>query len=183
MKIYELVEFVTNDKNKLLKGDQLRELVAKKAEVKKYLGIKEKKALVESIVNECILFDEGVFKFDDIDKYICFTMRTIAAYTNLELSSDIEDDYDMLCQSGLLDIVVSTFRKEYDDVNILLQMKCEYYLSDNNIEAQVGKFLTGILNKMDTFAHMLSGKIGDFDLSKLPVSKEDLGKLLEFINK
>ena len=102
MTIIELVEFVGNSKNKMLKSAQLEELIAKKVEVKKYIGIKDKKTLVESIVNECILFDSGMFKFDDIEKYICFTMRVIEAYTNLELSADIEDDYDMLCQAGLL---------------------------------------------------------------------------------
>lgn len=183
MKIQELVEFVGNNKNKMLKGAQLEELVAKKIEVKKYLGIKEKKALVESIIDECILFYDGVFKFDDIEKYICFTMRVIEAYTNLELSSNIEDDYDLLCRAGILEIVVNTFKKEYDEVNILLQMKCEYYLSNNNIEAQVGKFLTDILDKIDVFTNAISDKVGNFDMSKLPVSKDDLDKLLKFLNK
>ena len=183
MKIIELVEFVGNSKNKMLKGAQLEELVAKKIETKKYIGIKEKKTLVEAIVNECILFDKGVFKFDDIEKYICFTMRTIEAYTNLELSVDIEDDYDLLCQSNLLHVVVNTFRNEYDDVSILLQMKCEYYLGNNSIESQIGSFLDGILDKINILADVMSKKVGDFDMSKLPINKDDLGKLLEFINK
>ena len=183
MKIVELVEFVGNSKNKMLKGAQLEELVAKRVEVKKYLGIKDKKALVDAIVNECILFENGVFKFDDIDKYICFTMRTIEAYTNLELSTDIEDDYDLLCRSGLLNIVINTFKKECDEVSILLQMKCEYYLCNNSIEYQIGSFLDNALDKIGILADIISKKIGDFDISKLPISKDDLFKLLEFINK
>ena len=183
MKIQELVEFVGSSKNKMLKGTQLEELISKKLEVKKYLGIKSKKELVENIVDECILFEDGVFKFDDIDKYICFTMRVIEAYTNIELSDDIEDDYDLLCQSGLLDIVINTFKREYDDVNILLQMKCGYYLSSNNIEAQVGKFLTDVLDKVNVITNTLSNKIDNFNFDKLPVSESDLKKLLEFINK
>ena len=183
MKINELVEFVGNSKNKMLKGAQLEELVAKKIEPKKYLSIKEKKALVESIIDECILFYDGVFKFDDIEKYICCTMRVIEAYTNLELSNDIEDDYDLLCQHDLLDVVVDTFKREYDEVNILLQMKCEYYLSNNSIEAQVGKFLTDILDRIDVLTNTISDKVGNFDMSKLPISKDDLNKLLKFLNK
>lgn len=183
MKIIELVEFVSSSKNKMLKGAQLEELVSKKIETKKYLSIKEKKGLVESIINECILFHDGVFKFDDVEKYICFTMRVIEAYTNLKLSNDMEDDYDLLCQNDLLEVVVDTFKKEYEEVNILLQMKCEYYLSNNSIEAQVGKFLADLLDRVDAFANMASSKISDFDISKLPVSKEDLDKLLKFLNK
>jgi pentose-5-phosphate-3-epimerase len=75
-------------------------------------------------------------------------MKTIAAYTNLELSDDIEDDYDALCESGLLNSVVNSFIGEYENVSMLLQMRCEYILSCNSIESQVGRFLDGILDKV-----------------------------------
>lgn len=182
MKVQELVEIVSNPKNKILKADQLQQLVSKMLEVKNYLSIKQKKDLINDIVNDCILFEDGVFKFDDIDKYICFTMKTIAAYTNLELSDDIEEDYDMLSESKLLDIIISTFKKEYDDVNVLLQMKCEYILSGNNVEAQVGKFLNNLLEKVDEFVNIMNDKFANFDISKLPINKDELVKLLDFVN-
>lgn len=182
MKIKELVEIINSNKNKMLKSEQLQQLLVKTLEVKDYLSIKQKKALIEDIVNDCILYEDGVFKFDDIDKYICFTMKTIAAYTNLELSKDIEEDYDALCEARLLDIIINSFKKEYDDVSVLLQMRCEYILSGNNVEAQVGKFLNNILEKLDDVINIMSTKIGDFDISKLPVSMEDLNKLMNFVN-
>lgn len=182
MKIIELVEFTNNNKNKMLKADQLQQLIAKTIEVKTYLGIKEKRALVDGIINDCILYEDGVYKFDDIDKYITFTMKTIEAYTNLELSDDIENDYDELCRAKLLNIVIETFNGEYENVNLLLQMKCEYILSGNTMEAQFGKFLTGILDKVDVLVDALSSKIGDFDLKNLPVNMDDLSKLMEFVN-
>ena len=182
MTIKELVEFATNNKNKMLKADQLQQLIAKTIEVKRYLSIKEKRELIDDIINSCIIYDDGVYKFDDIDKYIAFTMKTIAAYTNLELSDDIDGDYDMLCEARLLNIVIETFNGEYENVNLLLQMRCEYILSGNTIEAQVGKFLTGLSDKLDDFSTMLSNKVGDFDFSNLPVSMNDLGKLIEFVN-
>lgn len=183
MKINELVEFISNSKNKLLKQTQLEEVIAKHIETKKYLPIKQKKELIESIVNECVLYEDGVYKFDDIDKYICFTMRVIEAYTNLELSNDLEEDYDMLCEASLLDLIINTFKKEYDEVNILLQMKCEYILTSNSLESQVGRFLDGILEKIDVLANALSNKVDNFDMSNLPISGEDITKLLDFINK
>lgn len=174
MKTVELVKFVGNDKNKMLKSAQLMELIAKTLEVKKYLGIKQKKALVESIVNECILYEDGIFKFDDIDKYLCFTMRIIEAYTNLELSADFEEDYDLLCQSGLLEMVIDTFKKEYDDVSILLQMKCDYVLSENALSAQVGKFLSNLSDSLG----VVVDKIEKFD-----IKPDVMQKLMEFMNK
>lgn len=182
MKVMELVEFVNNSKNKMLKADQLQQLIAKTIEVKKYLSIKEKRALIDDIINSCILYEDGVYKFDDIDKYVTFTMKTIAAYTNLELSADIEEDYDALCEARLLNSVIETFSGEYDNVNLLLQMKCEYILSGNTIEAHFGKFFTGMLDKVDILVDALSDKVKDFDFKNLPVSMDDLNKLMEFVN-
>ena len=182
MKVNELVEFVSNSKNKMLKAEQLQEVLKSKLEVKKYLSIKDKNNIVDEIVNECVLYEDGMFKFDDTEKYVCFIMKTIAAYTNLELSDDIETDYDVLCENDLLNPVIATFNKEYDEVSILLTMKCDYVLSGNCLEAQVGKFLSDLMDKVDVFANILSDKIGDFDLSKLPISGADIAKLMEFIN-
>lgn len=181
MKVQEFIKMMSEPKNRLLKTDQLQELIKKQLEVKSYIGIKDKKELIESIVNECILYEDGAFKFDDIDKYICFTMRTLEAYTNIEIS-DMENDYDMLCESKTLELIIGTFKKEYDDVNILLQMKCDYYLSKNTLEAQVGKFLDGLSEKLDVIVDSLANKVDGLDLNNLQFNIEDLGKLMQFIN-
>ena len=178
----ELIALMSDNRNKMLKIEQLEALLKKKLEVKEYIGIKLKKILVDEIVNECILYEDGVFKFNDIDKYICFTMRVIEAYTNLELSNDLEEEYDLLCESKLLESIINTFKKEYDDVNILLQMKCDYMLSNNTLAAQVGRFFDGILEKLDVFVDALSNKVDGFDFNDLPISSEDIGKLMQFIN-
>lgn len=176
MKINEFIsEYNKNKKNATFN-------VAKLINAKTYLSIKEKRVLIDNIVNTCILYEGGVYKFDEIDKYITFTMKTIAAYTNLELSADIEDDYDELCRSNLLNTVIETFNGEYDNVALLLGMKCDYILSENTIEAQLGKFLTDVADKVSDFSDFLSKKMESFDLSKLPVSMEDLNKLMEFVN-
>lgn len=178
MKINEFVEFANNSKNKMLKPEQFKQVVAKALEVKDYISIKDKKALINNIIESCVLYEDGMFKFDDINKYIVFTMKTIAAYTNLELSNDMEEDYDVLCKAKLLNTVIETFNGEYENLNLLFQMRCDYVLSNNGIEAQVGRFLSNILEKIDNFVEAAA----NFDISKLPVSMEDLNKLMEFVN-
>ena len=183
MNIQIFIENMNQNKNKLLKAEQVQSFVKKELEVKEYLSIKDKKQLVEDIINECILYEDGIFKFDGIDKYICFTMRTIAAYTNIELSDDIEKDYDTLCEAKMLNTVIESFNSEYENIKILLQMKCDYMLSGNNIEAQFGKFLNNVGDKLDTLVNVFSEKVEEFNFDKLPVSKEDLGKIIEFVNR
>lgn len=183
MNIQIFIENMNQNKNKLLKAEQVQSFVKKELEVKDYLSIKDKKQLVEDIINECILYEDGIFKFDGIDKYICFTMRTIAAYTNIELSDDIEKDYDTLCEAKMLNTVIESFNGEYENIKILLQMKCDYMLSGNNIEAQFGKFLNNVGDKLDTLVNVFSEKVEEFNFDKLPVSEEDLSKIIEFVNR
>ena len=182
MKVQEFIEVVNKSKNKMLQADQSHQFISKTLDVKKYVGIKEKRELVENIIDSCILYEDGVFKFNDIDKYITFTMRTIAAYTNLELSDDIENDYDALCEARLLNAVIDTFVGEYENVQLLLQMQCDYVLSGNAIEAQVGKFLSVLTDKVGNLGDVLANKLDGFDLANLPVGMEDLNKLMEFVN-
>lgn len=182
MKVNELVALVNNNKNKMLKGEQLQQFLEKTLEVKKYIGIKEKKSLIDDIVNSCIIYDDGILKFNEIDKYITFTMMTIASYTNLELSFDIENDYDELCSAKLLNAVIETFAGEYENVKLLLAMQCDYILSANNIESQLGRMLTSILDKVDVFSNLISNKLDSFNLDSLSDNMNDINKIMEFIN-
>lgn len=181
MTVKQLVELMNNSKNKMLKPDQVQTMLKKELAVKNYLNIKDKKQLVENIINECILWDNGVFKFDDIEKYITFTMKTIEAYTNIKLSADIYDDYDLLCESKLLPMVINCFEDEYSAVEVLMSMKCNNILNDNSIEMQIGKFLNNLSGKLDDLTTVLGSKMNNFDINKLPIEEEDLNKFLAFI--
>ena len=182
MKVKELVEFANSGKNKLLKADQLTEAVKKEINTKDYIGIKEKKTLVDNIINECIVYENGIPRFDYIEKYICFTMRVIEAYTNLELSDDIEDDYDELCRNELLNVVIFTFEGEYENIKSLLQMKCDYILNDNSIEMQVGGFLTKFIGVVKDVKVVLANKLEELDINQLLVNSMGLDGLSDLIN-
>ena len=97
-------------------------------------------------------------------------MYVIDAYTALELSENIEDDFDMLSEFDLLPIVVGAIGKEYDDINILLQIKCDDILMDNAIEAQFGKACEGVLDMLETMkntVNALTDKVQIEDLVKM----------------
>lgn len=182
MKINELVEFINNPKNKMLKQEQLQEVLKKQLEVKDYLSIKDKKRLINDIIAECLLYKKGMYAFDNIDKYICFTMKTIVAYTNLELSNDLEQDYDMLCREHVLNYVIETFIVEYEHCKLLLQMKCDDVESENNITFQVGSFLTGLSEKLDVIADVLAEKLEGVDMSQLQLNASGVQKIMKYLN-
>lgn len=178
----ELVKIMSDSKHKMMKQEQLQEIIKKNLEVKEYISFFEKRNLVESVVNDCVLYKNGMFKINDIDKYVCFTMRAIEAYTNLELDDNLEMEYDTLCESKVLELIINAFEKEYNDLNILLQMQCDYVLSDNSIGSQFGKFLDEVMDRIDTLANILENKVNGFDFDNLPINTEDLNKLIQFVN-
>ena len=182
MTIQELINVIENNKAKVLSADQLQALLKKHIDVKEYIGIKTKKEIIDSIIDECILYEDGVFKFDEIDKYIYFTMKAIVSYTNIEMSTDIYEEYDLLCKSKLLYPIINTFKKEYDDLNILLQMKCEYIMSNNTLEAQAGRLFENILAKLDGITDSLKDNINNFDFDKLQINDKFLEKVIKLIN-
>lgn len=176
MKVQEFVDYMKKNTNRMMREDQVASLINRILEPKGYIGIKEKRELVNKIVNQTIYYEDGVFKFNGIDRYMYFTMYTIDAYTNIELSEDIAFDFDMLSESKLLPAVICLIQKEFDDVNVFLQMQCEYVLDGNSVEAQVGKFLNNILEKLDDLGSGLSEYLKNINIGELLQHKDEILK-------
>lgn len=182
MTIQELMTKIKKSKTKDATAAQMQALLKKHIKVKNYISIKDKKELVDKIVNECVFVEDGIKKIDSIEKYIVFTMRTIEEYTNLELSDDIENDYDALCEARILGDIVDLFKPEYDDIMVLLKMRCDFIIGDNNIEAQVGRLLNGVLDIISRLADTVERKVNDVDLDSIPFNDADFQVLKNFLN-
>lgn len=175
MKINEFVKKATIKGYMPATVDQQTEKLKKDLEVKPYLKIKDKKKLIEAIVDDTILYENGLFKFNGVDQYVVYTMKCIEAYTNLELSDDIEDDYDALCETGLLAKILRTFDEEYQSILSLLQMQCDYVLMDNSITSKINILLNAMTNGVNKLSDMA------FDAFK-NIKPEDMQKITELIS-
>ena len=180
MRTNEFIEYMRKNTNNTTREDQVISMVKKQLEVKDYIGIKQKRSLIDDIVNASVLFENGVFKFDAILKYVYFTMYTIAAYTNIELSDDIEEDFDALSSAKLLPVIISAIQGEYDDVNILLQMHCDSILENNSVEAVVGKFLEEVLAFLQNLESGLKVGLDQFANLKLG-DNANVGQIIELL--
>ena len=153
--------------------------------VREYVPFREKRAIVELIVDENTKDINGVWKNDPITQYISFIAAMLSAHCDLELEDPI-GDYDLLCESGLLMPILDTFRNDYNDFDVLLKMALAAKMEDNNIGVQVGKFLNGILWRLDDVVDDVKEKFGDFNLQNIlgeNFKAEDLEKLSAFLNK
>ena len=178
MTIREFIDYMKKSTNRTTKEDQVASLMNRALEPKAYLGIKEKRLLIDKIVDKTIYYDNGIFKFDEIDRYMYFTMYTIEAYTNIELSNDVVADFDELSASKLLPAVICLIQQEFDDVNLFLQMQCGYILNGNSIEAQLGRFLNGILEKLDNVETGLSKYLKNININELLKHKDKIASML-----
>ena len=165
MKVREFVEHMNKNVNATMKDKQVLDLVRKTLEVKKYISIKEKKKIIDEVINQCIYYDNGTFRIDNINSYVIFTMSVIDTYTNLEVY-DIEECYDILSEANLLTIIIGSFELEYNEINILFNMKRDEILENNSVEMQIGRFLNEILDKVDGFGDYLIKSMDELDINK-----------------
>lgn len=180
-------EFVQEFKDKKIQNTKVspnavEEHIIKTLEIKEYIPFQQKRAIAEVVANKNIKFVDGVKKHDAVSGYISFIIAMLTAHTSLEISNDPFDDYDILAASGLLEPIISTFKKDYDECDVVLKMVIASELEDNNINITFGRFLNSLADKLDALGSNIS-KIDWRQLLGGIFKQEDLAKLSSFLNK
>ena len=155
--------------------------IRKELEVRDYVPFAEKRELCANVLQSCNTRDEsGLIKIDSVSRYIIFTVSIISKYTNLEFSSgedtefDSLDEYDMLCQSGLLNPILDVIGVEYTTCNnILNMMMADIEANNNTIENVVASVLGKVGDSVDDFITVLADKVDELnlDLNQINIDK------------
>lgn len=80
----------------------------------KYVPFEQKLKMIDKTIE-----DSKSHKYPTAKRYVDLIMNMIALYTDLEIK---KGDFDILSESGLLDIILSTFDSEYKFCSYLMQM-------------------------------------------------------------
>lgn len=188
----KIIDFVQGFKDKKIMNtkvdtDAVGKYIKEILEVREYVPFVEKQSIAQIVLESCAHLRDGVISIDSIQKYIIFTITVLSTYTNLEFVGDETDldAYDMLCSyvvgdGTLLDAIIKTFEKEYVRCNDILNMMTSDLIAENNIEKQIGKFLSGISDGLGTLVDTLKEKIENIDID---LSQLDIDKLSDIINK
>lgn len=188
----KITDFIEGFKSKKIQNTQTDNTIVGKyirntLEVKDYVPFVEKQSIAQIVLESCTHMRDGVLMVDSVKKYIIFTITVLATYTNLEFAGDETDleIYDALSSyvvgdGTLLDAIIGTFDREYVRCNDVLNMMNMDLLAENNIEKQVGKFLSGISEKLNNLGDSFISKLGDFNMD---LSQLDIDKLSEVISK
>lgn len=183
MKIAEFIEGFKANKiqNTQIAPNAVNEYIKKTLEVKDYLPFVEKRRLCARVLEACNTKDDsGLVKVDSVSRYIIFTISILSTYTNLEFSSDEDeefdslDEYDMLCQNDLLNPILDVIGAEYATCNNLLNMMMADIIANNNtIENVIGTTTKKTLEIIDYFVKRLADKVEslNLDLSQIDIDK------------
>lgn len=149
--------------------------------VKKYISVVDKKELIQSIIDTCLKdSDNGMKYVDYFAKRISFDVALIINYTDIE-DLDLEDSYDFLNESGILEYVKETI--PYDEF-VFIDMAIDEILSEqkelsNSISAVVNTNLAKVVDIVDRrfptekeiqrLLKSLTKNMKDLDWSKVPM--------------
>jgi hypothetical protein len=168
--------------------DEKIEYLKKELELKQYIPFSDKRELCLSVINACCTKEGGLIKVDSVSRYILFTISVISKYTVLEFSSDEEydsiDEYDMLCEAGLLNPVLGLIGEEYGACNNMLNMMMDDVIANNNtIEAVLGHALDKVSDSLDYLISTFADKVEDMELDLSQIDIEPLKGILDLIPK
>ena len=188
MKIKEFIELYKNTKvqNTKMVPDAVEQFLRKTLEVKEYVPFKKKEEIVKTVITYNLEENNGIKHIDSISQYLSFICAMLVSHTNLEISEVPADDYDLLAEYGLIEQIIALFEKDYKECDILLKMAIADELADNDLSAVAGKFLNGVLDKVDDVIALVANVAEGFDASKLlgeEINKENLGKLFSRLDR
>lgn len=143
-----------------------------------YIPFAEKRELCKNVLDACCTKENGLVKVDSVTRYILFTISVISKYTTLEFNADEDydslDEYDMLCESKLLNPILALIGEEYDACNNMLNMMMDDVIANNNtVEAVLGHTLGKLSDSLDNLIGAFADKVEDMelDLSQIDIDK------------
>lgn len=144
-----------------LKGKNYKEVEG--LEIYKTCPIVLQKAMIDSVINNLVKKDEyGIYSYDEFDKEVLKCVACASLYTNIELSENDYDNYDILNESDIIDILYtnSNFYFMFDSV-VKNKMK------ENSIEHTIAKSTKDIVDILEGIGGHVNGMLDKGDPNKI----------------
>ena len=152
-------------------------------EIKTYIPFQEKINLVGTMFESAINRDNGLHILNGNSLNLAFRVLLVEKYTNLTLSKNIVETYDMLTSSGLFDLIYEAIpTKELSEIRMALDnyidAERDKYEQTNTIKYIIKDFINNLPTKEETEELIKTAKeeFSKFDPNKLEFVKEFLAK-------
>ena len=153
-----------------------------------YIPFADKRELCKKVLDACCTKENGLVKVDSVTRYILFTISVIEKYTELEFNADEDydslDEYDMLCESRLLNPILELIGDEYATCNNMLNMMMDDVIANNNtVETVLGHALGKVSDSIDDLIGAFADKVENMELDLSQLDIEPLKGILDLIPK
>lgn len=184
-------ELVQEFKDKKIQNNKamptgIEDFINSKLEIKPYIPFTDKRKIAEMVVGQNTIEEYNIKKIDSTSEFIGFIIAMLAAHTNLSFGPNAIEDYDALSESGILEYILATFKKDFNECKTVLQMVRNDILADNNLNIVVAKFLDGVSEKLDGLGDTIKGIVEKIDLDKLiglGLNEREMNGLKKLLNK
>lgn len=164
------------------------EWIKKELGITSYIPFAEKRELCKNVLDACCTKEGELVKVDSVTRYIIFTISVISKYTELEFNADEEydslDEYDMLCESKVLNPILALIGDEYEACNNMLNMMLDDVIANNNtVEAVIGNVLGKTSASLDDLIGAFAEKVEEMELDLSQINIDKYKGLLDLIPK
>ena len=150
-------------------------------EIRTYIPISEKRAILEDVLDRCYTVEDGVLACDQTLKTIAFRLAMIKYHTNLDLDIESYEDYDSIAQ---LEIdICDEFVDDYGACFTLFNSMEKELHSQYSVEASVARLSNRISNSVDDLVSLMANKMQDLDMNKWGFEGSEIDKFKEMLNK
>ena len=169
---------VSEIKKLLKEGKQIKDL---SIEVKPYVSILKKQAMIEKIIEGCIDYNDAQLAFCNfINKQIAFDLSILLNYTNIKTGKNIISDYDFLQENGIFDYIYEKINiKDLNLIQTLLDNEIKQKLDlENSFEFFLIRISNTLINKLpdnkqvQEFLRTIIDNLGQFSWDKIPSLKK-----------
>lgn len=150
-------------------------------EIKPYLSFVEKKIVSESIINGSLEQNEdGLTICNYFNKKLLSDIAFISNFTNIEIGEEFLEDYDYLCEQGIIKYVLDNINvDDWDFIEGMVNRSIGQEIKiSNSLESIITKGINKFTDKLPTdkelksLSKSLVKDLNKFDWNKIPMLKE-----------
>lgn len=150
-------------------------------EIRAYIPIAEKRAILETVLSECFTVEDGMLTCDYVLRHIAFDLAMIKYHTNLDIDITSEEDYDAIKQTGI-DIHWG-YEADYKICKLLFDEMEKSLRDQYSVESTIVCLSNTLSNSVTTLVNTITNKINDLDMSKFGFEDLEIDKLKDLLVK
>lgn len=147
-------------------------------EVRTYIPIAEKKAILEDILDRCFVVEDGVLICDSVLKRMAFELAMIKYHTNLDIDITSEEDFDEIRNAGVN--FYELYAADYEECHLFFRGMEEELRSQYSIESSIAGLTHKLSGNIESLVEGVSEKVKGFDVG---FEGKELEQFKDLLNK